>query len=311
MPELDIPPAGLDVRRSMALVVAAGVLLGTAGTAAALAPAGATPIALGTLRLAAGAVALLAVLPWLGGSWHNVPGLMRRPAIWVMAIGSAAYQPFFFGAVERTGVALSTLVAVGSGPVFTGLLGWAVLRHRPTAAWVGATGLALAGLLLRSWGALSVGDGLGLAMAAGAGLSSAAYVIAAKAELNRGGHVVELPGVAYLLGAVMLAPLLIGQPLGWVTTLAGAAVVVYLGVVTMGIANVFQVWGLQGLPPGPAATLLLADPITATVLGVLVLGEIISPLGIVGLMLVLVGLLLQGRALGRTRAQNPGLEPAL
>ena len=57
-------------------------------------------------------------------------------------------------------------------------------------------------------------------------------------ELDRGGHVVELPGVAYLLGAVMLMPLLIGQPLGWVATPSGAGVVIYLGLVTMGIANV-------------------------------------------------------------------------
>lgn len=311
MSHLEVSIRPQPVRRSVGLVVAAGVLLGTAGTAAAFAPDEATAIALGTLRLAAGAVVLLAFLPWLGGSWRNIPYLLRRPTIWMMAAGSAAYQPLFFGAVDRSGVALSTLVAVGSGPVFAGLLGWVVLRHRPTAAWGGATGLAIVGLLLRSWGSLSIGDGLGLAMAAGAGLCSAVYVIAAKAELDRGGHVVELPGVAYLIGAVMLTPLLIGQPLGWVTTPSGIVLVIYLGVVTMGIANVFQVWGLRGLPPGPAATLLLADPITATVLGVLVLGETIPPLGVVGMALVLVGLLLQGRALGATKADTPDLEPAL
>ena len=311
MPNIEVSTHPQAIRRSVGLVVASGVLLGTAGTAAAFAPDDATPVALGTLRLAVGAVALLAFLPLLGGAWRNVPRLVRRPTIWLMAAGSAAYQPLFFGSVDRSGVALSTLVAVGSGPVFAGLLGWAVLRHKPTAAWAGATGIAIVGLLLRSWGSLSIGDGLGLAMAAGAGLSSAVYVIAAKAELDRGGHVVELPGVAYLLGAVMLMPLLIGQPLGWVATPSGVGVVIYLGLVTMGIANVFQVWGLRGLPPGPAATLLLADPITATVLGVLVLGETIPPLGIVGLTLVLIGLLLQGRALGVTKADTPDLEPAL
>ena len=311
MPNIEVSTHPQAIRRSVGLVVASGVLLGTAGTAAAFAPDDATPVALGTLRLAVGAVALLAFLPLLGGAWRNVPRLVRRPTIWLMAAGSAAYQPLFFGSVDRSGVALSTLVAVGSGPVFAGLLGWAVLRHKPTAAWAGATGIAIVGLLLRSWGSLSIGDGLGLAMAAGAGLSSAVYVIAAKVELDRGGHVVELPGVAYLLGAVMLMPLLIGQPLGWVATPSGVGVVIYLGLVTMGIANVFQVWGLRGLPPGPAATLLLADPITATVLGVLVLGETIPPLGIVGLTLVLIGLLLQGRALGVTKADTPDLEPAL
>ena len=48
---------------------------------------------------------------------------------------------------------------------------------------------------------------------------------------------------------------------------------------------------------------------TATVLGVLVLGETIAPLGLLGLVLVLVGMLLQGRALGASREETVA-EPA-
>lgn len=309
--EPDVVRAGSRVRGSVLLVVASGVLLGTAGTAAALGPDQATPVALGGLRLAAGALALLLFLPLLGGSWASVPRLLRTPTIWVMAAGAAGYQPLFFGSVQRSGVALSTLVAVGAGPVFTGLLGWAVLRHRPTLAWAVATGLAVLGLVLRSWGQLRVDDGLGVLMALGAGFCSASYVIAAKAELDRGGHVVELPGVAYLLGAVMLAPMVLTQPLSWVLTPAGLMLVAYLGVVTMALANVFQVIGLRGMSPGPAATLLLADPMTATVLGVVVLGETIPALGVLGLLLVLAGLFLQGRALGAPPSDEPEPQPAL
>jgi drug/metabolite transporter, DME family len=65
-----------------------------------------------------------------------------------MAVGAAAYQPFFFGAVDRSGVALSTLVAVGAGPIFTGILGWVILKQRPNSLWIGATGLAIFGLLV-------------------------------------------------------------------------------------------------------------------------------------------------------------------
>jgi drug/metabolite transporter, DME family len=247
--------------RSVAVVIAGGVMLGTAGTASAFGPAAATPTALGGLRRAAGAVALIAVLPLLGGSWRNLPRLVRRPTIWVMAIAAAAYQPLFFGAVERSGVALSTLLTVGAGPIFTGLVGWAVLRHRPTGAWAAATALAVVGLVLRSWGQLRFGDGLGVIMALTAGFSLSCYVVAAKAELDRGGHV--------------------------------------------------AVQGMRGMPPGPAATLLFADPLTATLLGVFVLGESIPPISVLGLLLVLVGLLLQGRALGTTPAEEPAPQPAL
>jgi DME family drug/metabolite transporter len=214
-----------------------------------------------------------------------------------MAAGAGLYQPCFFGAVDRSGVALSTLVAVGSAPVFTGLLGWVVLRHRPTGAWVGATVLAIVGLLLLSWGDLDVDDGLGLLLALAAGVCSSGYVVAAKGELDRGGNLVELPTAAYLLGSLLLAPLVLGQPLGWVLDPGGLAVVAYLGVVTMAMANVFLVRGMRELPPGPTATLTLVDPLTATVLGLVVLDEVLPPLGIVGVAVLLVALVFQARAL--------------
>ena len=54
---------------------------------------------------------------------------------------------------------------------------------------------------------------------------------------------------------------------------AGLCLVAYLGVATMAIANVLLTRGIHGLPPGPVATLMLTDPVVATVLGVVVLGE--------------------------------------
>ena len=110
----------------------------------------------------------------------------------------------------------------------------------------------------------------------------------------------------------MLAPLLLlSQPLDWLSTPAGWLMVAYLGMVTMALANVFQVVGLRGMPPGPAATLLLADPMTATVLGVVILGEALPPLGIVGLGCVLAGLVLQARAVSGARREEPEPQPAL
>ncbi len=297
--------------RHVVLVLAAGALFGTAGTAAAFGPDAASSASVGFLRLSVGALALVAIMPFVGGRWRSLPGLWRRPAIWVMALGAAAYQPFFFGAVARSGVALSTLVTVGIGPVYAGLLGWAFLRHRPTRAWLLATLVAVVGLVLRSWGELRLGDGVGLLMALVAGLGAASYVVAAKHELDRGGHAVELPGAAYLLGSLLLVPLVLRESLAWVATPSGLGVALYLGVVTMALANVFAVQGIRGMSPGPASTLLLADPLTATVLGVVVLGETLSPLAVVGLVLVLVGLVLQAYALRPEDTSTDEPVPAL
>lgn len=279
--------------RSAALVLAGGVLLGSAGTAAAFAPAGASTSALGAIRLIVGAVALLIVLPAAGGSWRALPTLLRRPAVWLMAVCSAAYQPLFFAAVQRAGVGTATLLAVGAAPIFAGLVGWKVLRQRPTGTWLVATLIAVTGLTLRVWGTVSPSDLLGLTLATIAAFGSGCYLVAAKTELNRGAHSVELPAAAYLLGSLLLLPVLLSQPLAWLTSTAGLAVALYLGIATMALGNVFLVQGMRHLHAGPAATLLLADPLTATVLGVVLLGEPTTATGLTGLVLVLGGLALQ------------------
>jgi DME family drug/metabolite transporter len=148
-------------------------------------------------------------------------------------------------------------------------------------------------------------------MALVAGLGAASYVVAAKHELDRGGHSVELPGAAYLLGSVLLVPLVLRESLAWVSTPSGLGLALYLGLVTMALANVFAVLGMRGMSPGPASTLLLADPLTATVLGVALLGESLTPVAMVGLVLVLVGLVLQANALRPEHVSPDEPAPAL
>ena len=297
------------IRGSILLVVVSGVLFGTAGTAKALGPAGIPPIAAGVLRIQIGAVALLAAMPLLGARRSRLPILWRRPQIIVTAVAAALYQPFFFGAVSSVGVALGTLVAVGSEPVFAGVLGWVALRHRPTLGWLAATAIAVAGLVLRSSGQLDGGgDSVGLVLALGAGLCSACYTVAAKHQLDRDATAIEVPAASFVLGGLLLAPLLIGQPMAWLGTPGGATLAIYLGVATMAIANVLLAHGIHGLPPGPAATLMLTDPVVATLLGVVVLGEALSPVAAVGVALVLAGLVLQGIVVARSSPDD--LEPA-
>mgnify|MGYP003351293007 FL=1 len=143
--------------RSVAMSLFGAVLFGTAGTAAALGPDGADPSVLGFMRLFLGAIALLVAVPFFGGSLRRLVILIRRPGVWVMAVCAGAYQPLFFGATARTGVALSTLVAVSFTPVVAGFVGWAVFRERPARAWFLATTVAVAGLALRSAGDLDGG----------------------------------------------------------------------------------------------------------------------------------------------------------
>ena len=281
---------------SVLMVLASGTLLGTAGTAVALAPEGASITSLGVARVGIGGLILILLLPLFGGQRSNLARVARLPGVWVMALSTAAFQPLFFGATTRTGVALSTVLTIGTMPLFTGLIGRTLFSERFKRMWVIATSLAVTGLVLRSWEQLESIDFGGVVMALGAGFATGCYVNGAKYELNRGGHAVELPAVAYSLSAVLLLPLVVGDSFTWITTGAGLLTAIYLGAISMALANTLQVVGLKRLSPGPTATLLLADPLTATILGIWILDEAITPIAILGLALVAIGLVLQGLA---------------
>ena len=60
----------------------------------------------------------------------------------------ATYQLSFFAAVADTGVAVGTIVALGSAPALAGGIEWAITRKAPEKAWAMATALACAGVAM-------------------------------------------------------------------------------------------------------------------------------------------------------------------
>lgn len=297
-----------SARAAVGSVLVAGALFGTAGTAQALGPAGTTPLGVGILRLAVGAAALLVAAGLAGIPLRRLAGRWRTPAGVLAALGAGLYQVCFFAAVDGAGVALGTLVTVGSAPVFAGLLGALALGHRPSGAWLAATGACIAGLALSSADRLGGASAAGLVLALGAGLCIAAYNIGARHQFDRGATWLEVPAAAFALGTLALLPVLAVQPLGWVTTPAGAGLALYLGFATMAVANLALGRGLGRLAPGPATTLMLADPLVATVLGVAVLAEPLEPAAAAGMALVFAGLALQGLAAARDAGPAAELE---
>ena len=250
-------------------------------------------------------------MPLLGSSPRRLLPMLRTPAMLITAVTAATYQLCFFAGVSLAGVALGTLVAVGSGPVFAGLLGWAFLGHRPSSGWLAATAACVTGLTLLALPDLGGGSAPGLVLALGAGLCSAGYNVAAKIQLDRGASALEVPAGSFALGGLLLLPLLLTQPLGWLAEPGGVALVLYLGLATMAVANVLHARGIRGLTPGPVTTLMLSDPVVATILGVVVLGETLAPVSVAGMLLVLAGLLLQGFLVARAVPGEPEPVPTL
>lgn len=271
-----------------ALIILATVLWGTTGTTQQLAPEGASPLTIGALRLLVAAIVLL-ILASLTGHLRNLAGL-RRPATLIAALGVAAYQPFFFLAVDTTGVVVGTIVAIGSAPIIGGILAWIYDRAAPSRTWIAATAVAIFGVTLLIAAGNEIGTsttGIFYAMAAGA--CYATYVIAAR-QLARGGDPIGSTTVIFAIAAVLLLPLLATDSLGWVATPAGALTVLHLGVLATAVAYLLFAKGLETTQSTTATTLTLGEPVTAALLGVIALGERPPPLGWVGFALVLVAL---------------------
>ena len=294
--------------QAIGAVLLAAALFGTTGTAQALGPSTTTPLGVGAARLVVGGLALLALLPVLGNDRREVFRLWRTPTGVIAGACTAGYQVCFFAGVDRAGVAVGTLVAIGSGPVLTGLLARWLLHDRPGRAWLAATALCLFGLalLVLSRGAALSADAVGIALAVLAGLSYAAYTVLAKKQLDAGDAPSVVMAAAFGLGGLLSVPLLMSQPLGAFGTGKGIALALYLGLVATALAYLLFVRGLAVLLAGPVTTLMLAEPVVATTLGIVVLHEQLSAVGAIGAALVLVGLVVQGRGTAPTTPSPEG-----
>lgn len=277
-------------------IVGAAALFGTTGTAQALGPRSATALGIGAVRLLVGAAALAGIAAALRPA---APRRWRRHVA-ALALGGAAvaaYQLCWFAGLRRTGVALGTIVGIGSGPVFAGLAHALRTRAAPSRAWLAGTALTVLGAaLLAARGAGGVsGDALGLAFMIGAGLSYAVYAQAGKHAIDDGLDPLAAMAGMFGAGAALLAPLLLVEPLGWLGTGRGAAMALHLGVLTVTVAYWLYGWGLDHLPVPTVVTLTLAEPLTAALLGVAFLGERLGPYGWVGAAAIAAGLVLAGR----------------
>jgi DME family drug/metabolite transporter len=273
-------------------VLLAAVCFGTTGTAQALGPAGTDPVGVGAARILVGGALLVAVA--LAGA-RGFRGRWAPGPVAAAVAGVAVYQLAFFAAVADTGVAVGTIVALGSAPTLAGVFEWALERRRPDARWAVATALACAGVavLALSGGGASV-SAPGVALAVTAGGAYAVYTLAAKRLLTAGHAPEAVMAVAFGLAAIVLLPALALSGPGWLLRADGIALAVFLGVVPTALAYVLFARGLRGLSAAETATLTLAEPLTAGALGALVLGEELTAASGLGAGLILTGLLALG-----------------
>lgn len=274
-------------------VLLAAALWGATGTMQSLLPEGRAPLAVGALRLAIGAATLLALAAPRAEDRAALTRIPRGPAFGAGA-AIALYNLLFFAAVLRAGVGVGTAIAIGSAPIW--VAAWDAARGRiprglralgQTACIAGAAILALA-----DGGGTDASDPLGGALlAAAAGLCYAVYS-GFTGRIAAAAPPMALAALTFSAAALVAAPALLIFPLGWAAAPAAWGPLLFLGVFSTGVAYAFYTWGLGRVAVSTAVTLALAEPLTAWILALLVVGEALTPMRGIGALALFAGLAL-------------------
>ena len=282
--------------RSRLLVLFAAICFATTGTSRALGPDSATSLGVAAIRFIVGAIALFVIT-----------GLVRKPHvttvslplyIWMIAgFGQAMYGATFFAAVHETGVAIGTVVALGSAPILTGVLSAILFRSLPTRTWMLATAAAIAGmsLIVLSGNDTNV-SAIGILYALGAALGYALFALASKRIVESGVASDFAMARVFGIAAIMLAPSLLIVNTDWVLTAGGISLGLWLGIVTVALAYWAYASGLKNLEPRETTMITLAEPVVATILGAVVLDERPAALAWLGIVIVIAALAYESRA---------------
>ncbi len=252
------------------------LLFSVTATVQQLAPPAHPPVVITEVRLLLGSLTILAWCLFthrLPSNWSVVPW---KPMLTAVA-SVLLYQLLFFYSVAEVGVAVGSVVAIATTPLWAAAVAFLLFRKKPSKFWVFATVLAIAGVFLINFGgglqAQSVDWKLLLPVAAG--LCYGVEIIAV-------GKVVEKlnPETTMLLEmglvAVLLLPVTFFFPTKWIFTTGGILVSLGLGVVTAGIAYPCFTYGIKYTSPVVASTLALTEPLMAAALGIFFLHENLS-----------------------------------
>ena len=258
-------------------------------------------VSVGALRLLIAFPALLILAQTLAPG--TLRPLLKREwrAVLLMGLSMAAYNGCFFAALARTSVMAGTLLALCSAPLFVALLARLFLDEpltRPVLLAL-AAGLTGTALLVGGQGGSGPSTGSGLALlrldyalgnllALGAGLSYAVYALVGRAtQAGDGTAPASLAALSFTTAAILLTPFALANGLRLPTNFPAWGAVLYLGLVPTALAYSLYLRGLKTVPATVASIGTLVEPLTASLLAALFLGERLTQSGFVGAGLML------------------------
>ncbi len=244
------------------------------------------------LRTVLGSATLLALF-YLGGG--RLSGLRDRRDIALLAVSGAAMAAdwlLLYEAYARIGVGLSILINY-TGPAIVIALSPLVLREKLTAGKLCALAAALCGAVLISGKAFSGGtDSVGIVCAAVSALAYAVMVLSNKLTRHIKGNDNALLQMLFTCAVVVVCSVLRGDAVMSINA-SDLLPILLLGIVCTGLACRLYFSSIGELPAQTVAVCGYLEPMSAVLLSVLLLGESMSPVQLLGAALIILGSFLE------------------
>ncbi len=251
------------------------------------------PFPFNAARFALGGLALLPVVVALRGS---ALALGRGAARRTLGLGGATTGVVLFVAasLQQIGIVHTT---AGKAGFITGLyviivpiLGLLLGQRTGLVTWAGAVSAVIGLYLLTVTETLSVAPG-DLIVLVGAFFWAVHLLLVDKFSSRIGALRLALIQFAVCAALSWVAAMLY-ETIQSEAIVRAASPILYTGVLSVSIAYTFQVVGQRATPPTPSAIILSLETVFAVLGGWLVLGETLSPRGILGCVLMFVGMIL-------------------
>lgn len=231
--------------------------------------------------------------PWRpkgGGRESGRPGF--RLWIFCAGVALALHFAFWVTSLRYTSVAVS-VVLVNTSPILVCAVSGPLLGEKPTGIGLMGIGSAFLGALLLLWGDLQrLGDWRGAALALSGAAALGLYLVAGR-RIRQQTHLLDYIYPTYVLAAGLLAILV------WVSdapisgfSIRTHIVLFLLGLVPQCVGHTSYNWALRYLPVTLVSTLVVAEPVLASLLAYWILDEWFGEMTLLGGAGVVLGILL-------------------
>ncbi|MDX1572719.1 MAG: EamA family transporter [Methylophaga sp.] len=259
----------------------------SAGIAAILMNEGWHPFVVSFYR---GSIGLLFVLVWLALRPQKSGLANRRLWFWsvIAGLGVAGNFAFYFISIAEGSVAVAATLMY-CAPIFVYLVSFMVGLETPSSLKWAAIIVVMIGIVLLTQiydigpdGITPIGVGAGLL----AGMSYAVFIFGFKFASPHGSSQMILAIALTVLASILIWPSDFEQVIA-VPASPEWSLFIILGMLGAGLSFVIYIFGLKYTAPAIASIMAMVEPVTASLFGVLILGETLTIMQILGMGMIL------------------------